>query len=98
MVFNSAAEYIECATSIKDKIARIDAIINALLTTALKAVETGNIQQYSLDNGQTKINTAYRNPKEVLESIEGFERIKTLYSNKLTPKIVRLVDSKNFRH
>lgn len=94
--FDSAYIYIESATSIKDKISRINAIITALETTALKAAANGNITEYSLDDGQTKIRTAYRNPMEVANSISAFEVIKQRYINKLQPRIVRLVDGKNF--
>lgn len=96
VVFDSAAIYIESATTVKAKIVRIEAIITALETTALKAAETGNISEYSLDDGQTKIQTMYRNPMEVQRSIEAFEMIKQRYINQLNGRVMRLVDSQSF--
>jgi len=96
--YDSADIYIESATSTRDKIIRIKAIITALENSALKAAANGNISEYSLDDGQTKIRTAYRNPAEVANSITAFDTILQRYINKLNPRIVRLVDHKNFRN
>lgn len=96
VVFDSAAAYVESCKTLKDKIAAIDAIIDALETTALKAASTGNITSYSLDDGQTRINTVYRNAAEVEASISAFEKIKQRYINRLNGHRTRLVDSKNF--
>lgn len=95
--YDSADIYIESATTIRAKITRINTVITALESSALKAAAQGNISEYSLDDGQTKIRTVYRNPEEVAASINAFEVIKQRYINKLTPRMVRLVDSKNFK-
>lgn len=95
--YESAAIYIASATSLKQKIARLDAIITALEDTALTAASGDNVTSYSLDNGQTKINTMYRSASDVAASIVAFERIRARYVNKLNGgAIVRLVDSSNF--
>ena len=77
--FDSADIYIESAISVKDKITRIKAVITALETSALKAAANGNISEYSLDDGQTKIKTVYRNPTEVANSIQSFKKNKLRY-------------------
>lgn len=96
IIYDSAAIYIEIATTLKDKIAKIDAVITALETSALTAAGKGAIQEYSLDDGQTKIRTVYRNAKEVADSISAFETIRQRYINQLNGRMTRLVDSKNF--
>lgn len=96
MYYESADIYINEATSLRDKIKRIDDIITALETSALKAASTGNINEYSLDDGQTKIRTVYRNAAEVAHSITAFETIKQRYLNQLLGRGVRLMDGKNF--
>ena len=95
--YSSASEYIDTATSIRAKITAIDAIISALLTVAANAAATDNITEYMLDDGQTKINTVYKGTSGVYASIKNFENLKQYYINKLNPRRVRLVDSKNFR-
>lgn len=96
VVYNSAAIYVASATSIKDKIKKIDAIITALYDTALKAAANDNITEYMLDDGQTKIQTTYNGTAAVFNSIKNFEQIKQMYLNQLNGRMVRLVDGKNF--
>ena len=96
--FSSAQIYIECGRDLRDKINRLNAVITALETTALKAAETGNLDEYSLDDGQTKIRTKYRDANAVANSITAFETIRQRYINQLNGRHVRLVDSKNFKN
>lgn len=95
-VYDSASIYLDSRTSVKDKITAIDAIISALLTTAVKAAAGENITEYSLDDGQTKIKTIRRTSKEIEASIAAFERLKQYYVNQLNGRVFRLIDSKNF--
>lgn len=98
LVFKSASEYVETCTSVKAQIAAIDAIVTALFLVALKAAENGDISQYSLDNGQTVVQTTYRTAKDVADSIAAFKAIrKSLVNDRIGIGMVRLVDSKNFR-
>lgn len=94
--YDSADKYIECASDLRSKIARIDTIISALETSALKAAATNNISEYSLNDGQTVIRTVYNSAQAVLDSIMAFERIKQMYVNRLNSRTFRLVDGKNF--
>ncbi|MCK4521864.1 MAG: hypothetical protein KAU20_04775 [Nanoarchaeota archaeon] len=79
------------------RIAEIDALLDVLFTTALTSVGNGNIFQYKLDTGQTKTDVTYTSTSEVATAIKDYESIRTLYRNKLIPRMVRLVDSKTFR-
>jgi hypothetical protein len=97
ITYDSAGIYIAGATSTRDKITRIDAIITALLTVSLTAASNDNISSYMLDDGQTKINTAYKGVDSVVNSIKAFEGLKTYYQNQLNGRVIRLVDSKNFK-
>lgn len=95
-VFDSAYVYIECATDLQGKITRIDAIIDALMTTALKMAANDNISEYALNDGQTQIKTVYKGADAVLNSIKAFEGIRQTYINQLNGRVIRLVDSKSF--
>ena len=95
-VYDSASIYLDSRTSVKAKITAIDAIIAALLTTAVKAASGENITEYWLDDGQTKIKTVRRTSKEIEASIAAFERLKQYYVNQLNGRVFRLIDSKNF--
>lgn len=96
--FDSADLYIEKASTLRDKILRVNAIIDALETQALKAAANENITEYSLNDGQTTIRTVYRSSAEVERSINAFERIKQRYINQLNSRGMRLMDSKNINN
>jgi hypothetical protein len=96
VTYDSAQIYIQCGSTLRDKIARMDAIIAALEDTALKAATTDDILEYQLNDGQTIIKTVYKGADAVLRSIQAFEKIRTMYVNRLNGHVFRLVDSKNF--
>lgn len=96
LIFKNAAAYIGTCKSIKDKIAAIENVQNALMTTALAAVEKGDISQYTLNDGQTIITTTYRNSTEIINAYNGFEAIKNKLRNQLNGRMIRLVDHKTF--
>ena len=96
ITFNSIADCIESQDSLDAKIATIDTIIDTLMTSVLKAVEKGSIQDYSLNDGQTVIRTVYRNPNDVIKSIELLERIKNTYISRKTGRAFRLIHGGNF--
>lgn len=93
--YDSCAIFIQSATSLKDKLAKINAIIDMLYTSALTAAGTANMQEYSLDDGQTKIRTVYKGTDQILKAIDVLERQKQTILNQLNGRITRSVDSKN---
>jgi hypothetical protein len=96
----SAMAYLKCVSTPAQKIKKIDEIIDVLLNTVLTAVESGHVEEYSLDDGQTKINQIFRSPDAVIESIKTLEEIRQLYVNRCKAKgsrIVKLMDISNFR-
>jgi hypothetical protein len=72
-------------------------IIDELLTTALKAVTTGNIAEYEINTGQTTNKVKYTNQKDIIASIEGYEKLLQIYSNRRIPRSIKLVNATNFR-
>lgn len=99
-VYVSVEKYLECATSIKDKIARLDLIILSMFTAVEKAVLTGQFEEYRLDDGQVKIETVYRDITALTKTMQQLETLRDMYVAKLNTNVngrmVRLVDSKNF--
>lgn len=98
IIYDSAFIYIDSATSLRDKICRIDDIIDALLNTALESAASDNLTEYMLDDGQTKIKAVYKGTDAVLRSIKVLETTKQIYVNRLNGRTIRLVDGKSFRH
>lgn len=83
--------------SVKAKIVKIDAIIDALLITAMTSVTNGHIVEYEMDNGQTRTNVTYSKTSEITNAIQTYENLRVYYDNKLKNRNVRLVDQSNFR-
>lgn len=96
-IYLSASAYLATAKSMEDKIKKIDEIIDALLLTAESAAGKDEISEYQLTDSQSTIRTTYRGVASIQKSIENFERLRQLYMNRLTGRVIRLSDSKNFR-
>lgn len=97
-VYESEAIYIESRKTLRAKIAAINAIIAALEAQALTAAGGEAIQEYWLDDGQTKIKTVRRTSQQIAQSILAYEQIKQRYVNSLNGRVFRLVDGKNFNN
>lgn len=96
VIYDSAAIYVESCQTTRGKINAIENIIQALLIASVKAATTGNLSQYSMNDGQVIINCTYRNVNEIADSITALEGTKQMYINRLNGRKMRLVDSKNF--
>ena len=87
----------QSATQIRSKIAQLDAIISALYVTALKSVQGGDIYYHEIDTGQSRQRVQYSTVDSIVKAIEGYEKLRMMLQVKLQPRMVRLMDSKNFR-
>lgn len=95
VVYDSAGIYIQSKKTLEDKIAAIDAIIDALEVEALNMAGKDSIQEYSLNDGQTIIKTIYKGAVGIASAINAFEKIRIRYINRLNPPMQRLVDGRN---
>lgn len=97
--FDSAEIYIRSARNLEERINKIGQIIDALENTMLNAAGKGDIEEYSLDDGQTTIRTKYRDMNAIRLSIAGFDALQDRLIAKLNNRngrVIRFVDSKNF--
>jgi len=83
-------------TQICDKIAKLDLLIDSLYTVAITSVGNANIIEYEINTGQTKQRVEYSTAKQVTDAIAQYEKLRDMLRVKLTPRVVRLSDSKNF--
>ena len=95
VVYETCAIYVQDQPTLEAKIAALDAIIDALLGSALTMAGNDSIQEYSLNDGQTIIKTIYKGAVGIASAIRDFQRIRNIYVNQLNGRMVRLVDSKN---
>jgi len=80
--FITVVDYINCSTSTKEEIARINAVIAKLQDAELNAAAYADIEEYRLDDGQTVIKTIYRDISSISKAIEVLERRKQRAINK----------------
>lgn len=90
--YESPKLYLETATSLKDRIVKLNSIITAMYDTIEKAALDANIDEYWLDDGQTKIKNIYRNPEDILKAVITLERLLQMYINRFNGRGTTLRD------
>jgi len=99
--YDSIEKYVESATTLEARIERVQLIISAMEIQALASPGTsGKFEEYSLDTGQTKVRTKYRNPQELQAAILAWDgllqKLIARLNNQRTGRVVQLRDHKNF--
>jgi len=93
--FESEELFINSRTNSAEKLKAIDLIIDALYTLAASAAGKDDVEEYSLDDGQTKIRTKFRGLTSITKAILSFEQLRSMHFNRLNGHVIRLVDSKS---
>lgn len=96
IIYEQASDYIQSCTSLKAKIAAIDAIIEKLMIAAAQAAESGYIDEYWFDDGHIKIRNKFRDVAHVEKSIMAFQRLRNMYAQDNGGRMVQLRDKSNF--
>lgn len=92
-------QYIIDSVSLKQRYDRICQIITALEIQQIAAAVNSDVESYALDNGQTRINTAYRGAESIAKAIIIFERLKNKVLQELTgTAVITLRDANTIRH
>lgn len=95
--FESEATYIVASQDDQDRLNRLKQVITALENQMIVAATDSNIDEYSLNDGQVTIRTKYRNPDDILKSINTLEAIYNRLFYKLSGQhIVSLRDARSF--
>jgi len=94
--FDSAYIYITSVSDMKSRLAKVRQVIDALLDLQIEAAVNDNIDEYWLDDGQTRIKMNYRSSADIAKAITDLERIEQTYLNRLNGRTARLVDGKAF--
>lgn len=88
--FISISQYVNSANSLRDKIVKIDNLILSMEAKLLESVDSANYQEYQMDDGQMKVRTMYRSPKDVTAGILALEQLKQRYVNRLNGRVTVL--------
>jgi len=78
----TVSQYIECKSSLLEKIQAINAVISAMELKLLDVTESTALDEYQLDDGQMKVRTKYRNVADVMAGISALEQLKQRYVNR----------------
>lgn len=97
VVYDSSYIYITSCSDLRERIRRIDVIIDSLLNSSLETALSDDKQEYWLDDGQVKVKVVRRSAAESTNAIKQLESIKNIYLNQLNGRMVRLIDAKNFK-
>lgn len=79
------------------KIDKIDIIIDAFYDSALISGGNASVSEIEIDTGQTKQKVKYSGVSSVPLAIERYETLRQKLLNKLSPRMIRLMDAKNMR-
>ena len=93
----TAIQHISNPTDVQTAINALQNIINTLMQAAAQAALTGNMKEYSYDNGMTKTKVEYKDLKAITASMEALIRLKNMYlkySNGTA--VITLCDANNF--
>lgn len=88
--FLTIRQYIECPTTLLGKIKAIQALIDAMELSLLDTIGSANYSEYQMDDGQMKVKTTYRSPKDVTAGLIELEKIKQRYVNRYNGRCVTL--------
>lgn len=83
--FDSTYKYIQSCTTLQQKIAAIDSVIDILIgqLSSPSSSNSDNVSEYQLNDGQTIIREVYRGTKGITEALASLEQQKQLYVNRL---------------
>lgn len=90
------SDYIFSVTESKERAARIKLIITGLEQQYILSLTNSTEESYMLDDGQTKIQTVFRDPNQIIKAIEGFQRLLNLILNDQCGSIVALRDARSW--
>jgi hypothetical protein len=95
----SESLYLAETTDLCERLARIDQVILALENQAIISAGDSNIADYSLNDGQVTIRTAYRSPEAIANAILAFDRIRARLSARLCGnRVVTLRGANSFNN
>lgn len=86
----SVESYIECKTTIRDKITAINVLIDKFEMKLLEVGDSVAYDEYQMNDGQMTVKTKYRSSNDVLKAINGLEQLKNRYINKLNGRVTVL--------
>ena len=82
--------YIECGQTYREKIQRIDNLIDVFELKLLEVGDSVTYDEYAINDGQMNVRTKYRSANDVLNAINNLEKLKQRYVNRLNGRVTVL--------
>jgi len=97
--FYSISGYISSKKGLREKISAINELIDAMILRTTEAIDDigASVDEYSMDDGQMKVRTKFRNIDDVTMGINALEKIKQRYVNQLNGRVIALKDIRGIR-
>jgi hypothetical protein len=96
--YDNIGLYIADADTLVEKITRYDAIIASMETALETAVISGHLEEYWLDDGQSRTKVTYRNIDDMTKAISGLEMLRQRCINRLNGRSIALRDARGMRN
>ena len=95
MIYNSLTTYFaETGDDLVARITRMKAVRAAMEDALLTGAGMGDIQQYTLNDGQTIINATQRDPKEIMKTITGLDYLISRLETQINGRVTSTVNNK----
>lgn len=80
--YMTVSQFIDEKSKLIGKIATYDLLIASMEKRIETAIDSADLIQYELDDGQMKCRASYRNVGQLVESIESLEKMRQRYINR----------------
>lgn len=88
--YMTVSQFIEKKSKLIGKIATYDILIDSMEKMIETAIDSADLIQYELDDGQMKCRAQYRSVGHLVDNIESLERQRQRYINKYNGSVVVL--------
>ena len=96
--YDNCGYYIADASTMVEKITRLDAVITELEGAALTGAGSAHLEEYWFDDGQSKTKVTYRTVESIMKAITAFEQLRQMYINRLNGRATLLRPARGMRY
>lgn len=91
-------QYLATCTSLQNRIDALENLIDQMLLRMVDAVDSSDVSEYDMDDGQMKVRTRYRSIEDLERGIKGLQRILETYRNQLNGRVSVFRGGNNLRY
>lgn len=88
--FSTPGEFIDSATTLKERRVKLNQLYDALLTTLINNSSKAGIQEMQINDGQSIVKATYRNPSEIQTAMDKITDQINIIDHRLKGRFVKL--------